>query len=282
LEVISKIKDIQILLNNQREQKNKIAFIPTMGNLHEGHLSLIQLARTYAEFIVVSIFVNPTQFHEDEDFDVYPRTKKSDLSKLKDFDIDLVFLPDISTIYPYGTDISTQIIVPKLSQELCGKVRPDHFKGVTSVVLRLFNIIEPDIAVFGQKDYQQKILLEFMVKDLSLNIRIIDGPTIREKDGLAMSSRNQLLSIPARSSAKALYEVLQRAKKSAQTRGMSFNLIEDSSKKTLEGHGFMVDYFSIREKKYLAKPNEQDKELIILVSVKIENVRLIDNVFLDL
>ena len=282
MEVISKIKDIQILLNNQREQKNKIAFIPTMGNLHEGHLSLIQLARTYAEFIVVSIFVNPTQFHEDEDFDVYPRTKKSDLSKLKDFDIDLVFLPDISTIYPYGTDISTQIIVPELSQELCGKVRPDHFKGVTSVVLRLFNIIEPDIAVFGQKDYQQKILLEFMVKDLSLNIRIIDGPTIREKDGLAMSSRNQLLSIPARSSAKALYEVLQRAKKSAQTRGMSFNLIEDSSKKTLEGHGFMVDYFSIREKKYLAKPNEQDKELIILVSVKIENVRLIDNVFLDL
>ncbi len=282
MEVISKIKDIQILLNNQREQKNKIAFIPTMGNLHEGHLSLIQLARTYAEFIVVSIFVNPTQFHEDEDFDVYPRTKKSDLSKLKDFDIDLVFLPDISTIYPYGTDISTQIIVPKLSQELCGKVRPDHFKGVTSVVLRLFNIIEPDIAVFGQKDYQQKILLEFMVKDLSLNIRIIDGPTIREKDGLAMSSRNQLLSIPARSLAKALYEVLQRAKKSAQTRGMSFNLIEDSSKKTLEGHGFMVDYFSIREKKYLAKPNKQDKELIILVSVKIENVRLIDNVFLDL
>jgi len=282
LEVISKIKDIKTLLNNQREQKNKIAFIPTMGNLHEGHLSLIQLARTYAEFIVVSIFVNPTQFHEDEDFDVYPRTKKSDLSKLKDFDIDLVFLPDISTIYPYGTDISTQIIVPKLSQELCGKVRPDHFKGVTSVVLRLFNIIEPDIAVFGQKDYQQKILLEFMVKDLSLNIRIIDGPTIREKDGLAMSSRNQLLSSSARSSAKDLYLVLQRAKKSAQTRGMSFNLIEDSSKKTLEGHGFMVDYFSIREKKYLAKPNEQDKELIILVSVKIENVRLIDNVFLDL
>ena len=282
MEVISKIKDIKTLLNNQREQKNKIAFIPTMGNLHEGHLSLIQLAKTYAEFIVVSIFVNPTQFHEDEDFDVYPRTKKSDLSKLKDIDIDLVFLPDISTIYPYGTDISTQIIVPELSQELCGKVRPDHFKGVTSVVLRLFNIIEPDIAVFGQKDYQQKILLEFMVKDLSLNIRIIDGPIIREKDGLAMSSRNQLLSMSARSSAKALYEVLKRAKKSAQTRGMSFNLIEDSSKKTLEGHGFMVDYFSIREKKYLAKPNEQDKELIILVSVKIENVRLIDNVFLDL
>jgi len=282
LEVISKIKDIKTLLNNQREQKNKIAFIPTMGNLHEGHLSLIQLAKTYAEFIVVSIFVNPTQFHEDEDFDVYPRTKKSDLSKLKDIDIDLVFLPDISTIYPYGTDISTQIIVPELSQELCGKVRPDHFKGVTSVVLRLFNIIEPDIAVFGQKDYQQKILLEFMVKDLSLNIRIIDGPIIREKDGLAMSSRNQLLSMSARSSAKALYEVLKRAKKSAQTRGMSFSLIEDSSKKTLEGYGFMVDYFSIREKKHLAKPNKQDKELIILVSVTIKNIRLIDNVFLDL
>ncbi|HJL93532.1 MAG TPA: pantoate--beta-alanine ligase [Woeseiaceae bacterium] len=282
MEVISKIKDMQILLNNQRGQKNKIAFIPTMGNLHQGHLSLIELAKTYAEFIVVSIFVNPTQFHEDEDFDVYPRTIKSDLSKLKDIDIDLVFLPEISTIYPYGIDVSTQIIIPGLSQELCGKVRPGHFNGVTSVVLRLFNIIEPDIAVFGQKDYQQKIMLGFMVKDLSLNIRIVDGPTIREEDGLAMSSRNQLLSSSARSSAKDLYVVLQSAKQSAQMKGMSFSLIEDRSVKTLESHGFVVDYFSIREKKYLVKPDKQDKELIILASAKIENVRLIDNVFLSL
>ena len=282
MEVTSKIKDMQALLNNQRGQKNKIAFIPTMGNLHAGHLSLIEIAKTYAEFIVVSIFVNPTQFNEDEDFDVYPRTIKSDLSKLKDIDIDLVFLPEISTIYPYGIDVSTQIIVPRLSQELCGKIRPGHFNGVTSVVLRLFNIIEPDFAVFGQKDYQQKILLEFMTKDLSLEIRILDGPTIREKDGLAMSSRNQLLSSSARSSAKDLYLVLQQAKQSAQMQGMSFSLIEDRSIKTLEEHGFMVDYFSIREKKHLVKPNKKDKELIILASAKIENVRLLDNVFLDL
>jgi len=282
LEVTSKIKDMQALLNNQRGQKNKIAFIPTMGNLHEGHLSLIEIAKTYAEFIVVSIFVNPTQFNEDEDFDVYPRTIKSDLSKLKDIDIDLVFLPEISTIYPYGIDVSTQIIVPRLSQELCGKIRPGHFNGVTSVVLRLFNIIEPDFAVFGQKDYQQKILLEFMTKDLSLEIRILDGPTIREKDGLAMSSRNQLLSSSARSSAKDLYLVLQQAKQFAQMQDMSFSLIEDRSIKTLEEHGFMVDYFSIREKKHLVKPNKKDKELIILASAKIENVRLLDNVFLDL
>ena len=282
MEVTSKIKDMQALLNNQRGQKNKIAFIPTMGNLHEGHLSLIEIAKTYAEFIVVSIFVNPTQFNEDEDFDVYPRTIKSDLSKLKDIDIDLVFLPEISTIYPYGIDVSTQIIVPRLSQELCGKIRPGHFNGVTSVVLRLFNIIEPDFAVFGQKDYQQKILLEFMTKDLSLEIRILDGPTIREKDGLAMSSRNQLLSSSARSSAKDLYLILQQAKQSIQMQDMSFSLIEDRSIKTLEEHGFMVDYFSIREKKHLVKPNKKDKELIILASAKIENVRLLDNVFLDL
>lgn len=282
MEVTSKIKDMQALLNNQRGQKNKIAFIPTMGNLHEGHLSLIEIAKTYAEFIVVSIFVNPTQFNEDEDFDVYPRTIKSDLSKLKNIDIDLVFLPKISTIYPYGIDVSTQIIVPRLSQELCGKIRPGHFNGVTSVVLRLFNIIEPDFAVFGQKDYQQKILLEFMTKDLSLEIRILDGPTIREKDGLAMSSRNQLLSSSARSSAKDLYLVLQQAKQFAQMQDMSFSLIEDRSIKTLEEHGFMVDYFSIREKKHLVKPNKKDKELIILASAKIENVRLLDNVFLDL
>ncbi len=282
MEVTSKIKDMQALLNNQRGQKNKIAFIPTMGNLHAGHLSLIEIAKTYAEFIVVSIFVNPTQFNENEDFDVYPRTINSDLSKLKDIDIDLVFLPEISTIYPYGIDVSTQIIVPRLSQELCGKIRPGHFNGVTSVVLRLFNIIEPDFAVFGQKDYQQKILLEFMTKDLSLEIRILDGPTIREKDGLAMSSRNQLLSSSARSSAKDLYLVLQQAKQFAQMQDMSFSLIEDLSIKTLEEHGFMVDYFSIREKKYLVKPNKKDKELIILASAKIENVRLLDNVFLDL
>ena len=282
MEVTSKIKDMQALLNNQRGKKNKIAFIPTMGNLHEGHLSLIEIAKTYAEFIVVSIFVNPTQFNEDEDFDVYPRTINSDLSKLKDIDIDLVFLPKISTIYPYGIDVSTQIIVPRLSQELCGKIRPGHFNGVTSVVLRLFNIIEPDFAVFGQKDYQQKILLEFLTKDLLLEIRILDGPTIREKDGLAMSSRNQLLSSSARSSAKDLYLVLQQAKQSAQMQDMSFSLIEDRSIKTLEEHGFMVDYFSIREKKYLVKPNKKDKELIILASAKIENVRLLDNVFLDL
>ena len=282
MEVISKIKDIQILLNHQREHKNKIAFIPTMGNLHDGHLSLIELAKTHAKFIVVSIFVNPTQFNEDEDFDVYPRTIKSDLSKLKDIDIDLVFFPDISTIYPYGIDVSTQVIVPVLSQELCGKVRPGHFNGVASVVLRLFNIIEPDIVVLGQKDYQQKILLEFMIKDLSLDIRIIEGRTIREKDGLAMSSRNQLLSTEARSSAKELYVVLERAKQSAQLKDMDFNLIEDHSKKTLEDYGFLVDYFSIRKRGNLVQPNKKDKELIILVSAKIKNVRLIDNVFLDI
>ena len=173
LDVVYKNKEVQVILDGHRRKMSKIALIPTMGNLHDGHISLIELAREYADYIVVSIFVNPTQFNDKKDFENYPRTLESDIEKLTKAGVNLLFLPGLSSLYPNGTDYAIQLIIPERANDLCGQVRPGHFEGVVSVVLRLFNIIKPDISVFGQKDFQQKLLIEQMVMDLSLNIKII-------------------------------------------------------------------------------------------------------------
>lgn len=280
MDVINDKSEAQILLDEQRRKNSKIALIPTMGNLHDGHLSLIELAREHADYVVVSIFINPMQFTDNKDFDDYPRTLESDIEKLNLANVSLLFLPDCSCIYPYGIDHAAKVIIPEMSNDLCGKVRPGHFEGVTSIVLRLFNIIKPDFSIFGQKDFQQKLLIEWMATDLSLGINIIGAPIIREDNGLAMSSRNQLLSSTAKLTAAKLYETLVEASGSIKDRKIGFSSIQRETEKRLIGYGFFVDYISIRSSIDLSIPDKDAKKLIILASVTIEDVRLIDNIII--
>jgi len=206
--VVHSKQELEEHLAEWSRHDDHVALVPTMGNLHAGHLSLVKLAREHAERVVVSIFVNPTQFGESEDFDQYPRTLERDTRKLKTSGADLIFAPDVETMYPFGLKDATTISVPRISENFCGASRPGHFDGVTSVVARLFALVQPDVAVFGQKDYQQQLVIRHMSLDLNLPVAIITGATVREEDGLAMSSRNQYLSDSERSTAPVLYEVL--------------------------------------------------------------------------
>ena len=281
LDVVYKNKEVQVLLDGHRRKMSKIALIPTMGNLHDGHLSLIELAREYADYIVVSIFVNPTQFNDKKDFENYPRTLESDIEKLTKAGVNLLFLPGLSSLYPNGTDYAIQLIIPERANDLCGQVRPGHFEGVVSVVLRLFNIIKPDISVFGQKDFQQKLLIEQMVMDLSLNIKIIGAPIIRERDGLAMSSRNQHLSLAAKLTAIKLHKTLLEVSYLINSKKGEFTSILKEAEDKLISYGFDVDYISIRSSIDLSVPNKDSKKLVILAGVVIEGIRLIDNIVID-
>ncbi|MDC0178898.1 pantoate--beta-alanine ligase, partial [Woeseiaceae bacterium] len=207
--VASTCESLREQLSYWRDSSERIALVPTMGNLHDGHLSLISLAREHAERVVVSIFINPTQFDEDVDFDKYPRTLESDTRQLEKTNVDLLFIPDIGTMYPFGITNATLVTVPVLSEEFCGAFRPGHFDGVTSIISRFFNIIQPDVAIFGQKDYQQQLIIRHLVEDLQLPLQIVLGPIQRELDGMAISSRNQYLSKEERSIAPIFYSVLQ-------------------------------------------------------------------------
>jgi len=248
-----------------------------MGNLHAGHLSLVQLAREHAERVVVSIFVYPAQFGENEDFDQYPRTLERDTRRLKKAAADLIFAPDVATMYPFGLQDATTISVPRITENFCGASRPGHFDGVTGVVARLFAMVQPDVAVFGQKDYQQQLVIRHMSLDLNLPVSIITGSTVREDDGLAMSSRNQYLSDAERSKAPLLYEVLSAVGTDLQNGRRDFEDLEAESISKLTDAGFGVDYFSIRRAQNLELPDRDCDELVVLAAVDLGDARLIDN-----
>lgn len=264
-----------------RLEKNKgktIGFVPTMGYLHKGHLSLVHIARRKSEFLVVSIFVNPTQFSPDEDLKKYPWDIKRDLKLLKQEGTDLVFYPSVKQIYP--SDYKTYVQVKELSKLLCGVSRPHHFQGVTTVVLKLFNIIKPDIAVFGQKDYQQAVIIKRMVKDLCLDIKILFGKIIREKDGLAMSSRNTYLSTQQRENATVLYQSLRWVK-------WCFNDGLTSPKKAIKKiralikqNSGKVDYIVAVNKNTLEPVKKLKKGTLIALAAYFGKTRLIDNTIL--
>jgi len=260
-----------------RRQGDHVALVPTMGNLHAGHLSLVQLAREHAERVAVSIFVNPTQFGEGEDYEQYPRTLDRDTRRLKTSAADLVFAPDVASMYPFGLKDATTISVPRITENFCGASRPGHFDGVTSVVARLFALVQPDLAVFGQKDYQQQLVIRHMCQDLNLPVAIITGATIREEDGLAMSSRNQFLSESERTTAPVLYEVLSAAGNSLQNGRRDFESLESESITTLKDAGLDVDYFSIRRAQNLEFPDGDCDELVVLAAAVLGDARLIDN-----
>jgi len=261
-----------------RHHDDHIALVPTMGNLHAGHLALVELAREHAERVVVSIFVNPTQFGEGEDFEAYPRTLERDKRRLKKSSADMIFAPSIETVYPFGLEMATKVTVPGLTQNFCGAARPGHFDGVTTVVARLFAMVQPDVAVFGQKDYQQQLVLRHMVKDMSLPISIITGNTVRDDDGLALSSRNTYLSDEERTRAPRLYETIQSVSNELQNGRRNFEELEASAIARLSESGFNVDYLSIRRAQNLEVPDRDCDDLVVLVAARLGVTRLIDNV----
>jgi pantoate--beta-alanine ligase len=261
-----------------RRRGARVALVPTMGNLHEGHISLIRLACKRADRVVASIFVNPTQFGPGEDYARYPRTLAADQRALRRAGADAVFVPSVAAMYPGGEMNSTTVSVPALARELCGAVRPVHFDGVSSVVLRLFNIVAPDLAVFGEKDYQQLVLLRQMTRDLQLPLRIIGGPTVREPDGLAMSSRNRYLTAAERPTAPGLFATLSACRERLLAGERDFGALERRAMRRLRQLGFRPDYVAIRHAADLGPPARDSADLRVLAAAWLGRARLIDNV----
>jgi pantoate--beta-alanine ligase len=277
METVTTIAALRAQLRQWRNSGERIAFVPTMGNLHPGHISLIEAARRSAARFVASIFVNPMQFGPNEDFAHYPRTASKDAAMLSAAGCDLMFMPDAKEIYPRGLQGATRVEVPQLSRILCGEFRPGHFEGVTTIVATLFNIVEPDIAVFGEKDYQQLAIIRRMVADLFFAIEIVAAPTVREPDGLAMSSRNQYLTAAERKIAPKLYAALQSAVRSLAAAESDIASIERAGSAELLAAGFQPEYFSIRDARDLRAATRGSSDLVVLTAARLGNARLIDN-----
>ncbi len=259
-----------------RRTGERIALVPTMGNLHAGHLQLVEAGRECADRVVVSIFVNPTQFGEGEDYASYPRTLEEDAQKLHEARTDLLFSPQPAEVYPQGS--KTVVEVQELNKMLCGQFRPVHFNGVTTVVCKLLNMAQPDVALFGEKDFQQLQVIRRMVVDLDIPVEIVGVPTVREADGLAMSSRNDYLSAAERRIAPTLYRSLRAAKETIEAGGRDFRQMEQAQLAVLRQAGFNPDYFSIRRRSDLLLAEKQDVDLVILAAAWLGKARLIDNV----
>ena len=282
MELVEDVAGIRDRLSGARVAGKRIAFVPTMGNLHPGHLKLVSAAKQHADIVVVSIFVNPLQFGPGEDFDRYPRTPEEDHSVLQALGVDFLFEPEIETMYPDSPEHSTFVEVPVLSDKLCGKHRPGHFRGVTTVVNRLFNIVQPDVAVFGKKDYQQLVIIRKMVSDLAIPIEILGVDTVRETDQLAMSSRNNYLDPRERKIAPTLYATLDSIRSLIISVGEIPDDIEQQGMKRLRSAGFEPEYVSIRRQTDLRPPEPGDTQIVILAAAGLGNTRLIDNIEFEL
>jgi pantoate--beta-alanine ligase len=281
---VKTVRDIQTLrgmTQSWHQDGDSIALVPTMGSLHPGHISLVRLAHEYAERVIVSVFVNPTQFGPNEDYKSYPRSLDNDRRRVSRAGVDVLFAPGNEEIYPFGEDAMTRVSVPDLSTVLCGDSRPGHFDGVTSVVSRLFNIIQPDVAVFGQKDYQQLVIIRRMVADLHLPIKILAGQTQRQDDGLALSSRNRYLSDTERSVAPQLHGTLRRCGDQIMSGNRNFASLEAEARAQLEASGFEVDYFTVRKAGDLSSPDSDSRYLVILAAARLGEARLIDNILIE-
>lgn len=264
-----------------RKQAGTVAFVPTMGNLHAGHMALVHEAKKHADKVVVSIFVNPIQFGQGEDFEQYPRTLEQDAEKLQQAGADVIFAPSVQEMYPHGAQ---QYFVepPPLQNELCGRTRPGHFRGVATVVTKLFNIVQPNVACFGKKDYQQLAVLTAMVQDLNMDIRIIPVATERASSGLALSSRNGYLSAEELQQAAQLYQQLQAIAADIIQGRRDFDFLEQTATAALNQLGWRVDYIEIRQANTLQKAQCTDQEIVILAAAVLGRTRLIDNLEVNL
>jgi len=281
MQISQTIHSLSDVTRKWREQGLVVGFVPTMGNLHAGHISLVEQAKSRCDRVVVSIFVNPLQFNEASDFNAYPKTLEADQQKLIGAEVDLLFLPDTDLIYPQGQAGLTKVVVPEITEELEGAHRPGHFVGVSTVVNKLFNLVQPQQAFFGEKDFQQLLLVQKMVQDLNMAVEIIAVPTRRETDGLAMSSRNARLSEEQRMIAPKLHQVLLQAKQQVLDRSASIEEIELRAMHELENAGFAPEYVSVRSTENLQPVAQDVVSRIILAAARLGDVRLIDNLFID-
>lgn len=277
MQTLTSIKALQEVVKQQRLAGRKIGFVPTMGNLHDGHLSLVRKAKQLSDFVVTSIFVNPLQFGAGEDLDNYPRTLETDSKQLELQGNDIVFVPSVAEMYPRGMSSQTQVSVPQLSETLCGASRPGHFDGVTTVVTKLFNMVQPDLAVFGEKDFQQLSIIRKMADDLCMPIEIVGVPTGRAADGLALSSRNGYLTADERLIAPELNKIIQSCKDAILSGSTDFSDLEASAKQGLQAAGFKPDYFAIRDSSTLTEVTKHTQEIAILAAARLGATRLIDN-----
>lgn len=276
--VVSTVADLRRELKLARQAGKRIGFVPTMGNLHAGHLKLIDVARQRTDVVVSSIYVNPMQFGPSEDFASYPRTPDSDQNALRAAGTDLLFTPTTEEMYPRGMAVQTVVEVPRLSDILCGRFRPGHFRGVTTVVNRFFNMVQPDVAVFGKKDYQQLMLIRLMVSDLGMPIEIIGVDTLRETDGLAMSSRNNYLNPQERNAAPGLYVTLLKLRDDVVRDRSVLSGVEALGMQRLDKLGFRPDYVTVVRQHDLSPATIQDADVVILAAAWLGRTRLIDNV----
>lgn len=278
MQIIARPRDLRDRVNAWRRAGERIAFVPTMGNLHAGHGSLVEEARRRAQRVVVSVFVNPLQFGPNEDYASYPRTPGEDQRLLESLNVDLLFMPEVPDMYPHGQATTARVQVPELDSILCGAFRPGHFTGVATIVAKLLNLVQPDIAIFGEKDFQQLMIIRRATDDLCLPIEIVGVQTTRERDGLAMSSRNRYLSAEDRAVAPRIFSELDRTRQQIESGSRNFEALERAGFEALKEAGFKVDYFSIRDAANLAAPSPQSREVVILTAARIGRARLIDNV----
>lgn len=282
MQSITEIKSLRSQVKAWRQAGLSIALVPTMGNLHQGHYSLVEKAKNMADKVVVSIFVNPMQFGENEDLDNYPRTLNEDKQGLAELEADIVFTPTVATIYPNGLGAQSFVDVPGISMNYCGGSRPGHFRGVATVVTKLFNLVQPDFACFGEKDFQQLQVIKTMTRDLSIPVEIIGVPTTREVSGLAMSSRNGYLSVEQKATAVALFKVLNSISQQLTSGNRNYSELEENAKQQLQQAGLTPDYFAIAQRDTLKAATLDDNNLVILAATFLGSVRLIDNLQVDI
>jgi pantoate--beta-alanine ligase len=278
MHIVSDIQTLREIRRKWQSQKQSIAFVPTMGNLHDGHLRLVKEAKKHASIVVVSIFVNPLQFGPDEDLDAYPRTIEQDKASLGELGVDILFMPKATDIYSRGLEQQTFVEVPGLSYMICGASRPGHFRGVATIVCKLFNMVQPNMAFFGEKDFQQLQVIKAMVTDLSMNLTIHGVATERESDGLAMSSRNNYLNKEQREIAPGLYRLISDMAIEIEGGRRDFSIMLRENRERLASIGFKPDYIDIRSASSLLQPSHEDKELVVLGAGFLGKTRIIDNI----
>jgi pantoate--beta-alanine ligase len=277
VETVTTVDEVRARVRGWRAQRQRVAFVPTMGNLHAGHMSLLTAAREHGDRVVVSIFVNPLQFGPGEDFGRYPRTPDEDSALLVEAGCDLLFTPSVEQLYPEGGSQRTLVSVRGLSEILCGQFRPGHFDGVATVVAKLFGVVAPDVAIFGEKDFQQFRVIELMTRDLAIPVEVVGAPTIRATDGLALSSRNRYLSADERARAPAIYRALTQAVEQLRRGSRDFPAIEQAGWQALVQAGLKPDYFAVRNAVDLSPPSADAVELVVLTAARLSGARLIDN-----
>jgi pantoate--beta-alanine ligase len=278
MQTLTQLAPLRQLVHGWKMAGERIAFVPTMGNLHAGHASLLAAAHRHGRRVIASVFVNPLQFGPSEDYTSYPRTPDEDAEILESQGVDALFRPSVEEMYPGGSENTAYVDVPGITDILCGEFRPGHFRGVATVVVKLVNLVQPDVAIFGEKDYQQLMVVTRAINELSLPVKIVGAPTVRAEDGLALSSRNRYLSAEERARASLIYRSLDHARRRLESGDTDVKAIEDEGRETLSSAGFRVDYFEVRRQGTLERPHGRNLDVVVLTAARLGRARLIDNV----